>query len=77
MQKITPEYLDFARRKAPHVVQVIEGAKADGKTAPLRLEVFADDPFLLYTCLWYAYSEGVVVTLSAPGQEPPEHQSDR
>ncbi len=66
MQKITPEHLDFARRKAPHIVQTIEGAKADGDVAPLRLEAFDDDPFLLYTCLWYAYSEGVTVTLSVP-----------
>ena len=57
--------------RAPQFVQSVAGAKYQASqgqtgvpTVVERLERFEDDPFLLYACLWYAYSEGVAVTFA-------------
>ncbi|MBV9852099.1 MAG: hypothetical protein JO250_20735 [Armatimonadetes bacterium] len=67
MQKIAPQFMPHVER-APQFIEAIQRAKHDHKghdrqvTITQRLETFDNDPFLLYTCLWYAVSEGVAVT---------------
>ena len=67
MKKITPKYRPYLER-APRFLEAVQQAKqgrAD-TTVQETLETFEDDPFLLYACLWHAYSEGVAVTFQVP-----------
>lgn len=71
MKKITPQFMPQVQR-APHFIEAVLSAKHQDNTghqgSPViaeRLDSFHDDPFLLYACLWYAYSEGVAVTFAA------------
>jgi hypothetical protein len=65
MENISPEARRLVEENAPSFLAAIEHAKTVGtrKQKPARLtltlEAFADDPFTLYACLWYAASEGV------------------
>lgn len=70
MKKITAQFMPHVRR-APQFVEAVRiaslqaGAGRQGAPAVVqRLDSFQDDPFLLYACLWYAYSEGVPVTFA-------------
>lgn len=71
MKKITPQFLPHVER-APQFVEAVRRARqraADEgarEVAPVveRLDAFEDDPFLLYSCLWYAYSQGVPVVFT-------------
>ena len=68
MKKITSDVLRFVQQKVPGFVERVTQAKeGQGDQAPLTLTLscFADDPFLLYAALWYAYGEGVEVTFQA------------
>ena len=61
MKKITPQFMPHVQR-APGFVAAVVRAKENQAAVSERLDAFQDDPFLLYSCLWYAYSEGVAVT---------------
>ena len=65
MKKITPQFMPHVQR-APRFVAAVLHAKENKAAVLERLDAFQDDPFLLYSCLWYAYSEGVAVTLLPP-----------
>ncbi len=65
MDRITPEHMPYVE-KAPRFIEAVRAAKRTGSPVIERLESFDDDPFLLYSCLWYAWSEGVAVTFQAP-----------
>ncbi|BDI34148.1 hypothetical protein CCAX7_61990 [Capsulimonas corticalis] len=55
-------------KRYPAFTAAVQAAKAGGllPAVEVSLEQFNDDPFGLYACLWYAWSEGVRVTLVAP-----------
>lgn len=69
MQDISPEALHLVQEGAPHFFQavqrVVTAHPRPAETPPLlsTLETFYDDPILLYAALWYAYTQGVPVTL--------------
>lgn len=67
MKKMPRKYLRYVNAAA-EFKQAVQDARRIGSSAPLqeRLDSFEDDPFLLYSCLWYAYSQGVTVTFLAP-----------
>ena len=71
MHDISSQARRLVEEKAPffqeQVRQAREQASNTRKHARLqvRLDTFADDPFVLYACLWLAYSEGVEVRLPA------------
>lgn len=71
MRAISPEARKLVQDKTPHFLTAVQQAKQEAQGTRkaarlvLRLEMFADDPFQLYACLWYADSEGVEVLFSA------------
>jgi hypothetical protein len=68
MQDISPEALQLVEQGASHFIHVVQRAAAESRQRKepisvfLTLDAFYDDPMLLYASLWYAYSQGVVVT---------------
>ena len=69
LKKISPKFMaDVARY--PAYTAAVQAAKAAIllPTLEVSLEQFNDDPFGLYACLWYAWSEGVRVTFAAPNE---------
>jgi hypothetical protein len=67
LKKITPEYMADVERY-PAFTAAVQAAKDYGSrpTIEVSLEQFNDDPFGLYACLWYAWSDGVHVMFAAP-----------
>ena len=67
MLPISVQALHLIQSEAPDFREAVRQAKASvhgsRHTArlPVRLERFADDPFLLYACLWFALSEKVEI----------------
>lgn len=78
MKPISPEALKLVHDKTPLFLPEVQQAKQKGqgtrKSARLvvSLDRFEDDPFQLYSCLWYAHSEGVDVLVAAPAAQPPQ-----
>jgi len=72
MQSISKEALAQAKAKAPHFLAAVRASRRESRLRQkdvsllLTLDAFYDDPFLLYACLWFAYSHGVRVIFSAP-----------
>lgn len=68
MQDITDEAFRLIERNAPGFIDAVLWGKA-GTPAEilLTLDAFADDPLLLYACLWYSMSQGVACTI-VPGR---------
>lgn len=50
-------------REVPELIEAVTEAKKQGAVLLLTLDAFAGEPELLYRALWYAYSEGVDVTI--------------
>lgn len=71
MKKITPQFMPYVEQ-APHFVEAVKRAQQEKTTVRESLETFRDDPFLLYACLWFAYSKRVPVLFEAPqaGRRP-------
>jgi hypothetical protein len=73
MYDIPPEALDLIERKAPEFITAVQRAQATGETKEqtatifLTLDAFAEDPFLLYACLWYSAACGVTCTFALTG----------
>jgi hypothetical protein len=73
MHEIPPDTLDLIERKAPEFITAVQRAQATGATKEqsatifLTLDVFAEDPFLLYACLWYSATCGVTCTFAPTG----------
>jgi hypothetical protein len=71
MHDMSPEALRFVSTNAPDFVLAVENAKeaADQRQKPAKLKValetFADDPFLLYACLWYSINAGVICVITS------------
>jgi hypothetical protein len=65
MQDVTDEAVRLIERNAPDfitAVQRLRGKRAKAARILLTLDAFADDPFLLYACLWYGATHGVTCT---------------
>ncbi len=65
---ISPEYRQFVLDHAPRFVTAVDNARKRGGETTITLRVFRNNPFLLYTALWYAASEGVAVTFNPPAR---------
>lgn len=68
---ISAEYRQFVLDHAPRFALAVDHARKRGRAAATTLRAFRDNPFLLYAALWYAASEGVVVTFSPPTASNP------
>ncbi len=68
MKKMPRRYLRYVLA-APLFMQAVARARqTSGSVLNCDLDMFQDDPWLLYSCIWYAVSEGVTITFPAePG----------
>lgn len=70
MHDISPEALRLIERDAPTFITAVWHAKEglhqgqEAATLLLTLDAFADDPILLYACLWYCATVGVTCTFA-------------
>lgn len=68
MHDIPDEAVRIIEQSAPEFIAAVQSAHENrGKTSEpmvliLTLDAFADDPFLLYACLWYSAALGVACT---------------
>ncbi len=65
---ISAEYRHFVLDHAPRFALAVSHARKRGGEATTTLRAFRDNPFLLYAALWYAASEGVLVTFTPPAR---------
>ena len=66
MPSISAEYRQFVRDNAHRFAAAVDHAQKSNGTAASILRAFRDNPFLLYAALWYAASEGMVVSFNPP-----------
>ena len=68
MKPISPEALDIVMEYAPRFVEAVHRAarmphkKTANRSLIATLSDYDDNPTLLYACLWYARTHGVIVT---------------
>lgn len=63
MKTITQEAIEKIEAGASKFIETVDNAKKNNETVLLVLDAFIDEPELLYSCLWYAYSNQVEVRM--------------